>query len=74
MFLKNIFHEILRNTIYYLFYSCGLIYTAILITSNVRTYYNYSSQLIQTEVTNTQDQVISVMKILSTYSLEFKQF
>ena len=57
MVFQNLFQQILRNTIYYLFYSCGLIYTTILIASNVKSYYNFSSQLIQTEMSNIQDEV-----------------
>ena len=65
MVLKNLFHQILRNIVYYIIYSCGLIFTAGLIFRNVKTYYNYSSQMIQTEVTNTQDEVILNLKTLS---------
>ena len=40
----------LRNTVYFLFYACGLIYTGILIASNIASYNNYSSTLLQTHV------------------------
>ena len=57
MVLKNFRKQILRNTLFYLFYFCGLVYTVYLIASNVCTYYNYSSQLIQTQVVNSLDEV-----------------
>ena len=35
---------------YYLFYVCGLVYTTFIVTSNLRFYFKYSSNMSQTEI------------------------
>ena len=35
---------------YYLFYICGLVYTTFIVTSNLRFYFKYSSNMSQTEI------------------------
>ena len=53
--LKSFVRKKLGNTLYFLFYFCGLVYTALIISSNVRTYFKFTSNLIQTEITNNDE-------------------
>ena len=48
--LKGFVRKKLGSTIYFLFHFCGLLYTALIITSNVMTYFKFTSNLIQTEI------------------------
>ena len=53
--LKSFVRKKLGNTLYFLFYFCGLVYTALIISSNVRTYFKFTSNFIQTEITNNDE-------------------
>ena len=62
MVLKKFRKQILRNTVFYLFYLSGLIYTVYLIASNVQRYYKYSSQFIQSETVDYPGEVKKISR------------
>ena len=56
-YLKRFSWRKLASVVYYVFYFCGLVYTGCIITSNIRSYFNYRSNISQRELEFDSDKV-----------------
>ena len=54
--IKKFIRRVWRNTVFYLFYLCGFVYTVYVVYDNVSLYFQYKSTNIQTSLDDKHNQ------------------